>query len=74
MSKGLNIKMALLEHNEKHPPKTQGEIARVVYPELSQPDAKVSLVISGATKVSRAEVLAFCHELKCDANKLFNEI
>lgn len=74
MSKGLNIKMALLEHNEKFPPKTQGEVARAVYPDLSQPDAKVSLVIKGSTKVSRDEVLAFCRELKCDANRLFNVI
>ena len=72
MSKGLNIKRALLEYNEENTQKKRiGDIAKKIYPDLVNPSSKVTGIINGSIKVNRKEVTLFCEELKCDPNKLF---
>lgn len=72
MSKGLEIKKALYEYNDANgKQKNIGDVARKVYPHLTNPNSKVTGVINGDVKVNREEVELFCKQLKCDPNKLF---
>lgn len=71
MPRGLNIKQALLDYNNKYNYSyTQKDVARRLWPDIKNSKNYIQLIINGTKKVSKEEINKICKMLECQPNKL----